>query len=186
MKSSQRARHRPVHLHAKGCFRKLTRTWFISLFVLIAFACGCGGGSPGSIPPSSNPVPSIASLSPSSATVGGQAQTLTIQGSNFLSNSTVTYNGQPHTPTFMSSMQLNISLSASDQATGGNYAIIVSNPAPGGGQSNSANFTVNNPQPSVASVSPSVLAAGSPDTTITVAGANFVEKSTVSLNGTAL
>jgi 6-phosphogluconolactonase len=158
------------------------------LVALAAFVAGCGGGSsaPPPPPPTANPVPSIASLSPSSATVGAQAQTLTIQGSNYLSISTVTYNGQTHTATFVSSTQLTVSLSASDQATAGNYPVVVSNPAPGGGQSNSINFTVNNPQPVLTSASPSVLAGGSPDTLISVVGANFVGQSIVNLNGTAL
>jgi 6-phosphogluconolactonase (cycloisomerase 2 family) len=150
---------------------------------------GCGGGSGTSQPPpppASNPVPSIASVSPSSTTAGAQSQTLTIQGSNFLSSSTATYNGQAHTATFLSSTQLTISLSANDQATAGNYPVVVTNPPPGGGTSNAVNFTVNNPQPSVTSVTPSVLAAGSPDTAISVVGTNFVAQSTVNLNGAAL
>jgi 6-phosphogluconolactonase (cycloisomerase 2 family) len=198
MTPSLGARRRPVRLDSRKYFApskphrhilfgcKPTRTLGISLIVLIGFVSGCGGGSYSAPPPSVNPVPSIASLSPSSTIVAAQAQTLTIQGSNFLSNSAVTYNSQPHTPTFMSSTQLSISLSASDQATAGNFAVIVSNPAPGGGQSNSANFTVNNPQPSLASVSPSVLAGGSPDTIVSVVGANFVAQSTVNLNSAAL
>jgi beta-glucanase (GH16 family) len=54
----------------------------------------------------------------------------------------VTYNGIGHTATFVSSTQLTISLSASDQATAGFYAVIVTNPSPGGGPSNSVNFGV--------------------------------------------
>ena len=50
--------------------------------------------------------PTITSLSPPSATAGSGAQTLTINGTNFLSSSTVTYNGVAHTPTFVSSIQL--------------------------------------------------------------------------------
>jgi beta-glucanase (GH16 family) len=87
-------------------------------------------------------VPSISSLSPSSATAGAAAQTLTINGANFMSSSTVTYNGVGHTATFVSSTQLTIPLSASDQATAGSYAVVVTNPSPGGGPSNSVDFNV--------------------------------------------
>jgi beta-glucanase (GH16 family) len=87
-------------------------------------------------------VPSITTLSPSSVTAGAAAQTLTINGTSFLSSSTVTYSGVSHTATFVSSTQLTISLSASDQATPGYYAVIVTNPSPGGGPSNSVNFNV--------------------------------------------
>ena len=40
--------------------------------------------------------------------------------------------------------------------------------------------------PSVASISPSAIQTGAPDTTITVIGTNFVSGSTVNLDGTAL
>ena len=89
-----------------------------------------------------NPVPSITSLSPASATAGAAAQTLTINGTNFLSTSTVTYNGVGHAATYVSPTQLTITLSAADQGTAGTYAVVVTNPAPGGGASNAVNFTV--------------------------------------------
>src|SRR5208283_1861813 len=97
-----------------------------------------------------NPVPSITSLSPPSATAGTGAQTLTINGANFLSTSTVTYNGAGHAATYVSATQLTLTLSAVDQATAGAYAVVVTNSAPGGGASNALNFTVtvsNPPQP---------------------------------------
>jgi hypothetical protein len=87
-------------------------------------------------------VPSITSVSPSSATAGATAQTLTITGTNFLNSSTATYNGVAQTVTYVSSTQLTIPLSASDQATAGSYPVLVTNPPPGGGASNSVNFTV--------------------------------------------
>jgi hypothetical protein len=122
-----------------------------SLVILVALvaSCGGGGGGGGSSTPPPNPVPSITSLSPSSATAGAAAQTLTINGTNFLSSSTVTYNSVAHTATFVNSTQLTISLTASDQATAGAYAVVVANPSPGGGASNSFTFTVNNPVPAI-------------------------------------
>ena len=44
-----------------------------------------------------NPVPTITSLSPTSVAVGSGAQTLTINGTGFLSTSTVSYNGSTRT-----------------------------------------------------------------------------------------
>jgi hypothetical protein len=132
-----------------------------------------------------NPVPSITSLSPTSANAGAAAQTLTINGTNFLTTSTVTYNGAAHTPTFVSSTQLTITLSASDQATAGTYAVVVTNPAPGGGPSNSVNFTVNNLVPSITSLSPTSANAGAAAQTLTINGTNFLTTSTVTYNGAA-
>ena len=90
-----------------------------------------------------NPVPKISSLSPSSATAGADAQTLTINGTNFVAISTVTYNGVAHPATFLSASQLTITLSSSDQATAGTYPVVVTNPSPVGGTLKSVNFTVN-------------------------------------------
>jgi len=146
-----------------------------------------GGGASNSVNFAvNNPVPSVNSLSPTSSTAGAPAQTLTINGAGFLSTSTVTYNSVGHTATYVSASQLNIQLSAGDQATGGTYPVVVTNPAPGGGTSNSLNFAVNDPVPSLTSLSPAVLAVGSSDTTITVNGSNFVGNSQVAIGNTAL
>ncbi len=131
-----------------------------------------------------NPVPSITSLSPSSAIVGAAAQTLTINGTNFVSTSTVTYNGTPHTPTYVSATQLTISLTTGDQATAGAYPVVVTNPALGGGASTPVNFSVNNPEPTIDSLSPSSATAGAAAQTLTINGTNFVSTSTVTYNGT--
>jgi hypothetical protein len=130
-----------------------------------------------------NPVPAITSLSPSSATAGAGLQTLTLNGSNFLASSTVTYNGVGHTATFVSSTQLTISLSAADQATAGSYAVVVTNPAPGGGASSPLNFAVGNPQPSLSSLSPASAVVGAVAQTLTLNGSNFLASSTVTYNG---
>jgi hypothetical protein len=90
-----------------------------------------------------NPAPSISSFSPPSATAGAAAQTLTINGTNFLSTSTVTYNNVAHAATFVSATELTIPLTANDQLTAGSYPVVVTNPGPGGGTSKSVNFMVN-------------------------------------------
>jgi hypothetical protein len=47
-----------------------------------------------------------------------------------------------HAAGFVSSTVLTITLSASDQATAGTFPVVVTNPAPGGGPSNTMNFMV--------------------------------------------
>jgi 6-phosphogluconolactonase (cycloisomerase 2 family) len=194
MFSSPRARHSVLHLSPTGCVGEHAYyigprpICFLLVFVLIVFLASCtttgsGGGVQSSTP---NPQPSISTVFPSSALVGSTSQTLAINGSNFLASSTVTFAGTSHTATFVNSQQLTIQLTAADEATAGNYPVVVANPAPGGGQSNSVNFTVNNPQPTLSSVSPAAVGAGAPDTTIVVTGSNFVATSKVNLNGAAL
>jgi hypothetical protein len=158
----------------------------IACFLSLIFSVGCGGSgenSGNSTTQASNPTPAITSLSPSSAMAGAAAQTLAINGSNFLTTSAVTYNSVAHTAAFVSSSQLTIPLSASDQASGGNYPVVVSNPSPGGGASNSINFAVDNPAPVISSLSPPVAPAGTSSQTVSINGSGFVSGSSVTYNG---
>jgi hypothetical protein len=52
-------------------------------------------------------------------------------------------NGNSRTTTYNSSGQMQAQLLASDIATAGSAAVVVTNPAPGGGNSGSAEFTIN-------------------------------------------
>ncbi len=160
----------------------------ISCFCLLMSGCsGNGGGS-------KNPVPTVTSLSPASATAGTAPQTLTINGTGFISSagtgfpssSTVTFNSVAHPAIYVSATELTIILTAADQATGGNYGVVVANPYPGGGSSSAVNFTVNNPVPKVTSISPASALAGAAAQTVTVTGTGFVPATTVTFNGTAV
>ena len=102
-------------------------------------SCGGGGGGGGQ---QNNPVPAITSLSPTQQAAGSQSQTLTINGTGFITSSAVTYNGTAHTATYVSATELTMSLTASDMATQNSYPVVVTNPAPGGGASNSVDFKV--------------------------------------------
>jgi hypothetical protein len=63
----------------KDATRRLVFSILVALASGVLASCGEGGGGGGtSPPPPLNPVPSITSLSPSSATAGAAAQTLTI------------------------------------------------------------------------------------------------------------
>jgi N-acetylneuraminic acid mutarotase len=97
---------------------------------------------------SSNPVPSISQLQPNSLLAGSATQILTINGTGFLTTSTVTFNGIAHTSTYVNARQLTISLSTSDLETVGSYPVVVTNPTPGGGTSGAVNFTVSATPPS--------------------------------------
>ena len=153
--------------------------FFLFLLLIVVLAAGRGGGSSSNTQQIPNPRPAIASVSPSAASVGSSSQTMTISGSNFLTASTVNFGNTPHTPTFVNSSQVTIQLTPADQGTAVTYPLVASNPAPGGRQSNAAGLTVNNLQPVLKSISPFVLATGSPGTTITVSGESFVAKNSV-------
>jgi hypothetical protein len=165
-------------------------------FCLLLTIGGCsGGGAGGGSGPSlsngsslNNPMPAITSLAPASAAAGAAAQALTINGSGFTSNATVTYNGAAHTASYLSSTQLSVQLSAADLATAGSYAVVATNPAPGGGASNSVNFTVtalNNPMPAITGLAPVSAVSGTAAQTLTIYGSGFTSNSTVTYSGAA-
>ena len=102
-----------------------------------------GGGTSASLTLTiTNPVPSITSISPNTAPVGGQGFTLTVNGSGFIAASTVRVDGSPRTTTFVSATQLQTPITAQDLITTTTHVISVLNPAPGGGGSNEANLAV--------------------------------------------
>lgn len=90
-----------------------------------------------------NPIPTLTTLSPNSATAGGNTFTLTLTGINFISTSSAQWNGTALTTTFASATKLTASVPASDIATAGTASVTVVNPAPGGGTSNALTFTIN-------------------------------------------
>ncbi len=131
-----------------------------------------------------SPQPEITSLSPSGVFTGGGAFELVVNGTNFVSQSTVSVNGSIRSTTFSSKTSLSAPISAADIANAGSVPIIVINPAPGGGTSNAVSLKVTNPVPDLGSVSPAAAAAGTTTpTALTVSGTGFVTNSTVMING---
>jgi glucose/arabinose dehydrogenase len=90
----------------------------------------------------SSPLPQLASLSPSSTEAGGQAFTLTVNGSGFVPASVVRWNATDRATTFISTAELQADIPASDLAGGGDVQVKVFTPEPGGGTSNAGTFTV--------------------------------------------
>src|SRR5262249_11598160 len=85
-------------------------------------------------------VPTVSSLSPSCTTAGGPGFTLTVNGSNFVSGSTVRWNGTALTTTFVSATQLTAAVPAALIANAGTASISVVTPC--GGTSNAQTFTI--------------------------------------------
>ena len=132
-----------------------------------------------------NPAPTITSLNPSTATAGSAAFTLTVTGTNFVTGSTLRWNGANRPTTFVSGTQLTAAIPAGDIATSATASITVFNPTPGGGTSNAVDFTIlqTNPAPTITGLNPSTATVGSPAFTLTVTGTNFVSGSMVRWNG---
>ena len=89
-----------------------------------------------------NPAPTLTSLSPSHASAGGSAITLTATGASFVSGATVNWAGSPRTTTYVNATTLTAAITAADIAAGGDISVSVSNPQPGGGGSSAVVFSV--------------------------------------------
>jgi len=133
-------------------------------------------------PSGKNAAGNITDLSPSWATAGGAAFTLTVDGSNIVSGSKVCWNGSDRTTVFISSTELQATISATDIAASGSATVTVSNPAPGGGISNGLRFDIF-PVFTSLTLNPIAVSGGSTSTgTVTLSGPAPTGGSVVSLS----
>jgi hypothetical protein len=114
--------------------------------------------------------PAITSLSPATAVAGGSAITLTVTGTNFVSGSTVMWGSTALTTTYGSATSLKAAVTSAQLAAAGSVSVTVKNT--GTVSSAASSFKVNGP--AITSLSPTSVGVGSPDTTITVTGTNFI------------
>src|SRR2546427_757011 len=159
--------------------------WLRSLAVVVGFLSllwmvGCSGGY---TPGNNNPMPTVSSVNPNSATAGNAAFMLSVSGAGFISSSTVQWNGSARVTTYVSTTQLQAAITAADVANAGTASVTVSNPAPGGGVSSGVVFTTDNPPPTLSSLNPISAFAGSPGFNLNLTGTNFVSASSVLWNG---
>ena len=177
------------------------RMKMVAILVIVSLVslAGCGGVTSQSLnnqppPPSgSNPTPTITTILPSSALVGGAPIELRINGTNFVAGSMVNFGGAAPITTFANSTLLTAAIPAAAITSTGTLTVTVTNPAPGGGTSNAMNFTItsgSNPVPTISSLSPSCAPQGEQvlnpfdNGQLLVNGLNFVAGSAVRWNGT--
>jgi photosystem II stability/assembly factor-like uncharacterized protein len=139
------------------------------------------------------PVPVVNSLSPASVTVGDPGFALTVFGSGFTSGSKVHWHNlaisEPteRLTSFVSDTQLTATIPDIDLINTLPIQVFVVTPAPGGGTSNTVDFTIlnsgDNAVPTVTALSPSFAVAGDPGVTLSVQGQSFVDGSVVRWNG---
>jgi hypothetical protein len=80
--------------------------------------------------------PTITSVTPGTAVIGGAAFQLTVNGTGFAATSLVQLDGSARTTTIVSGTQVTATILASDMATTGTLTVTVFTPTPGGGTSN--------------------------------------------------
>jgi IPT/TIG domain/WD40-like Beta Propeller Repeat len=159
------------------CLRRVAPTVLAAiLFVLV----GCGAPAP-------NPTPQITALFPSEITASSRAFTLFVSGTQFESNSVVQWNGSNRPTTYNeATTEVAASITAADVQTAGVALVTVTTPAPGGGTSVAATFTINpltTGAPTITSLSPNSAALNSPGFTLTVKGTNFLPTDYVTWEG---
>lgn len=91
---------------------------------------------------SENPIPVLSSISPIEVVAGGGNFTLTLTGSNFLSNSTVIWDETELSTFFINSTTIQANVPYYFILNDGLSSISVSNPEPGGGPSQSIAITI--------------------------------------------
>jgi hypothetical protein len=132
-----------------------------------------------------NPAPVVTALNPSTVATGVNDFTLTVTGSNFVSLSTIEWNGSQLPTELVSSSELQAQVSASDVAAAGSVSVNVVTPSPGGGSSSVLPFTIvsesSNPAPVIVSLYPDYAAAGSAGFTMNVNGLAYFDSSSVVL-----
>ena len=98
-----------------------------------------------------NALPQISQpLTPSSVKPGSGAFTLTVNGTGFVSASTVKWNGSPRSTTFVSGTQLTAAILASDVTKAATASVTVTSPGSDGGTSNAIFFQIVAPVPTIA------------------------------------
>jgi hypothetical protein len=129
------------------------------------------------------PGPPITSLLPDSANAGDPGLLLSVVGSDFVDGAVVRWDGSDRPTTFVSSFEVDATISAADLVAGKTAQITVRNPDMG--ISNALPFTINNPVPTLASISPTSASGGCAAFALTVDGTDFVPNSVVQWNGVA-
>ncbi len=135
-----------------------------------------------------NPVPTLSSLLPASASQGSAGFKLRVKGENYVPGTTAYISGQARPTQFIHPGELEVELAQADLGAVGVLTVEAVNPAPGGGPAvKSLLFSVNgagqNPIPSVDWLLPGGVDAGDPGLTLAIHGANFVNGATVQWNG---
>jgi CSLREA domain-containing protein len=118
--------------------------------LVTVFNPGTGGGVSNAVPftiTRANLFPVITTLIPDTRPAGGPAFTLTVNGGNFVDQSSVVrWNGIARPTTFVSTSQLTADIPAADLAAMGPASVTVSNSPPGGGISDPPTaFTIGPP-----------------------------------------
>jgi hypothetical protein len=151
------------------------------LLVLSVLVNGCGGFK-GVV------APTLSGITPSTIAAGSTAFTLTASGTNYVSGTTILWNGASLPTTVASQTQLTAQVSAAQVATPGSVSVRVIKPD--NTTSEAMMLTISGGTKgstfALTTLSPSSVAAGSASFTLTATGAGFVNGAAITVNGSPI
>jgi hypothetical protein len=128
---------------------KIAKTIFLAALLTVGVACGY---SKKTTPATPGTMPNIAALVPNNANAGSAGVLLTVNGTNFNGNASVSFGSTALTTTHVSGNQLTATVPAANLATAAQVTVTVTNPGTSGGiygggtasaTSNGMTFTIN-------------------------------------------
>lgn len=133
--------------------------------------------------------PALIALDPNNTDAGGPDFTLTVNGTSFVDTDTVAWNGASLTTQFVSNTELTATVPAADITLAGTAEVTAV--TADGVSSNALVFSINAEQPhggapTITSISPGSIGAGSGAFTLTITGTGFAAGDTANWNGLPL
>lgn len=145
-----------------------------------------GGGSSTQQVSVTNPKPTLTGITPNSLYAGSADTTFTLTGTNFNSSSVVVSGTTSLATTLVSGTQLTAVAPAALLASVGTLSLSVSNPAPGGGSSQSVAVSLSQHPAELNSLAPSTVLIGIAPQTVILTGNYFTPTTVVSASSTPL
>lgn len=153
------------------------------------FSPSPGGGISNRLPFQIKPnsEPKLTSIDPNRLPANsliGKSFEVTVNGESFVQTSTVLWNGAARPTRFVNNQQLVFSITNEDVLVPLAIPVVVSNTESGGAVSNAQNFTVTG-APTIRSINPNAVLAGSSAFTLTIFGSGFSTGNEVIVGGKA-
>lgn len=145
-----------------------------------------GGGQDATLPDAGPAVPTLTKIDPTTVPVGALGPTLVVTGMGFSQASIVQLDGVDQQTTFVSPTELRMTMPTNELKFARVIQITVHAAGSGGGTSAPLPFTVENPVPTLTTLSPTSALVGSPQIALTVAGQNFAQGAQVFFGTTEL
>ena len=131
-----------------------------------------------------NPTPELTGISPTGAMAGGPGFNLQVYGRSLVRGTKVLWDGiEMGSVTFLSSRQLRVEVPEGFIQSAGQVGISAYTPEPGGGETNTATFTIASPEPVMTGLSLQSVIAGRSGYDVGIYGGNFLPESVAEWNG---